>query len=193
MTEDNLKVRMLELSDMPQMSQWGTHEDPRFFAYNFPYKRQIDYLLWYRSKKKAFRRYIYGVFLGERLIGYITLKHIKWIRREAQMGVSFDPDFLEKGYGTKAIQMYLELVFSNFRLDTIKLKTAGFNYRGQRCYHKVGFVPYETKFEPFEDQSQRFDLLLNFGDFQMVADELWTDYIYMRYDRPVKNNASTLE
>lgn len=183
MAEEDLAVRIMELKDVSQMSHWGSHEDPRFYPYNFPYNKAIDYLLWYKSKTSLFRRYLYGVFLGERLIGYITLKHIRWLRKEAQMGVSFDPNFVSRGYGTKAISAYLEQVFSDFRLDTIKLKTAIFNIRGQKCYEKVGFVPYETKFEPYEDQTQRFELMLRYDDFSMVGEEIWTHYIYMRYDR----------
>lgn len=176
-------MRPLKLSDVPQMSLWGVHEDQRYQSYNFPYRQFIDYLLWYKSKKSLFKKYIFGVFLENELLGYITLKQINWVMREAYMGVSFDPDQIDKGYGTIAIQAYLELVMQKYKLKRIFLKTGCFNLRGQRCYSKVGFKEFKRVFEPYEDQSQQFELLLRYEDFKMVENEIWTDYIYMVYEK----------
>lgn len=177
-------VRTLRVEDVFQLKDWGKHTDPLFYAYNFPYTRPREFILWYQSKYFPLKRYIFGVFLEERLIGYITLKQIKWLKGEAYMGVAFDPNIINRGYGTEAIRQYVELVFQRFkRIHTIKLKTAVFNERAQKAYLKVGFSHYETLFEPFEDQSQSFNLLLNFPFFQMVADEIWTEYHYMKIER----------
>ncbi len=179
---DHVTVRPLELKDVSQMSHWGRHEDLRYLPYNFPYTKPIDWLLWLRSKKRPFQKYIYGAFVGERLVGYITLKQINWFKREAFMGVAFDPALLSRGYGTAAIKSYLEQVTERFRMKRIFLKTACFNIRGQRCYEKAGFTFVERRFEPYEDQSQSFELLLKYGDFQMVENEIWTEYIYMVFE-----------
>lgn len=181
-----ITVKPLELKDVGQMSHWGRHDDLRYLPYNFPYTKPIDWLLWLRSKKRPFKKYIFGAFIGERLVGYITLKQINWFKREAYMGVAFDPALLGKGYGTAAIQQYLKLVTERFRLKKIFLKTACFNLRGQRCYEKAGFTVVEKRFEPFEDQSLPFELLLHYGDFQMVENEIWTEYIYMVYETGLK-------
>lgn len=175
-------VRPLELKDVEQMTRWGNHEDLRFLAYNFPYTSTLDHILWYRSKKRLLNRYIFGAFVGDQLMGYITLKQIKWVRREAFMGVAFDPNHLDQGYGTEAIKAYLDLVVHKYGMKRIFLKTACFNVRGQRCYGKVGFKEVERKFEPYEDQSQRFDMLMKYEGFQMLGDEIWTEYIYMVYE-----------
>jgi RimJ/RimL family protein N-acetyltransferase len=180
-------VRPLELKDVQQMCQWGTHEDLRYLPYNFPYKRPLDLLFWYKSKKRPFKRYIFGAFIGEELIGYITLKQIKWVKREAFMGIAFNPSLVGNGYGTAALNAYLELVRKRYGMKRIFLKTACFNLRGQRCYQKVGFVEVERRLEPYEDQSQPFTLMLNYGDFTMVDDEIWTEYIYMAYDLGVRS------
>ena len=84
------------------------------------------------------------------------------------MGICFDPALLGRGYGTAALKAYLEQVEQKYGMKKIFLKTACFNHRGQRCYEKVGFVPIERRYEPYEDQSQPFELLLKYGDFQMV-------------------------
>lgn len=98
------------------------------------------------------------------------------------MGVAFDPNHLDQGYGTEAIKAYLDLVVHKYGMKRIFLKTACFNVRGQRCYGKVGFKEVERKFEPYEDQSQRFDMLMKYEGFQMLGDEIWTEYIYMVYE-----------
>lgn len=183
MTE-TISVRPLSVEDVYQLKNWGKHTDPLFYAYNFPYTRPREFMLWYQSKYFPLRRYIFGAFLGEQLVGYITLKQIKWFKGEAFMGVAFDPNLLSRGYGTKAIEAYVELVFHRFKwIHTIKLKTAVFNERAQKSYLKVGFKLYEKIFEPFEDQSQSFNLLLNFPYFTLVENELWTDYYYMKIER----------
>lgn len=177
----NVDVRPMKLRDVAQMANWGLHEDLRYDAYNFPYRTQHEYFQWYRSKRQAFRKYLFGAYLGDELIGYITLKQIKWIRREAFMGIVFNPDRMNGGYGTSALKAYLEIVTKAYGMKKIHLKTACFNIRGQRCYEKAGFSVVDRKFEPYEDQSQNFELMLKYGDFQMVGLELWTEYIYMDY------------
>lgn len=174
-------VRPMKFQDVAQMANWREHEDLRYESYNFPYRTQHEYFQWYRSKRQAFRRYLFGAYLGDELIGYITLKQIKWIRREAFMGIVFNPEKMNSGYGTSALKAYLKIVTEKYGMKKIHLKTACFNIRGQRCYEKAGFHVVETKFEPYEDQSQNFQLMLNFGGFQMVGVELWTEYIYMDY------------
>lgn len=183
MTEE-LIVRPLRVEDVFQLQSWGKHTDPLFYAYNFPYTRPREFILWHQSKYFPLRRYIFGAFLGEKLVGYITLKQIRWFRGEAFMGVAFDPNMLSRGLGTEAIRQYVALVFKRFKhLHTIKLKTAVFNERAQKAYLKVGFEFYQRVHEPFEDQSQSFNLLLNFPFFQMRSDELWTEYYYMKIER----------
>ncbi len=175
-------VRLMALKDVAQMANWGRHEDLRYEAYNFPYNSQHEYFMWFRSKRKPFRRYLFGAYVGDELVGYITLKQIKWIKREAFMGIAFNPDRVNAGYGTQALQAYLKIVAQDFGMKKIHLKTACFNIRGQRCYEKAGFRVVERKFEPYEDQSQNFELMLKYGDFQMLGVELWTEYIYMDYE-----------
>lgn len=176
-----VEVRPMQLREVAQMANWGLHQDLRYDAYNFPYRTQQEYFQWYRSKRQAFRKYLFGAYLGDELIGYITLKQIKWIRREAFMGIVFNPDRMNAGLGTSALKAYLAMVIKAYGMKKIHLKTACFNLRGQRCYEKAGFHAVETKFEPYEDQSQNFELMLKYGDFQMVGMELWTEYIYMDY------------
>lgn len=176
-------VRPIKPMDIEQMSRWGTHSDPRFDAYNFPYETPFEYLMWYHTKKKWFRKYIYGVFDGPRLIGYITFKHINWFKRTGEMGIAFDPNFLSQGHGTEALRLYLKHIFTTFPIDRVWLKTASFNQRARRCYEKVGFTYYDEKFEPYEDQAHRFELILTYDDFQMVDEELWAHYVYMEVYR----------
>ncbi len=73
---------------------------------------------------------------------------------------------MNSGYGTSALKAYLKIVTEDYGMKKIHLKTACFNSRGQRCYEKAGFHVVETKFEPYEDQSQNFELMLNFGGFR---------------------------
>lgn len=180
----DLEVRPLKLWDVAQMAQWGSHDDLRFQAYNFTGRSFSDYLSWYLMKRQPFKKWVYGVFVKQRLIGYITVKQYRRDLRSAEMGISFDPDWTSKGYGTQAILKYLELVFVRLNLDRIWLKTAAFNARAIRCYEKVGFKHCEQLREPYEDQSMPITLVNQWPEWFELHDELvWNDYLYMEIEK----------
>ena len=48
--------------------------------------------------------------------------------------------FWAHGYGTEAMHLLVDHLFTGMRADRIELDTAEFNHRAQRCFEKVGFV-----------------------------------------------------
>ena len=178
-----VEVRPLKLRDVAQMAHWGRHEDLRFQAYNFIGKSFGEYLSWYLMKRQPFRKWVYGAFADQLLIGYITVKQFRRDQKSAEMGISFNPDWISKGYGTEAIRQYLALVFDRFGLERVWLKTASFNARAIRCYEKAGFVMYDIRREPYENQSMPLALVNQWPQWFEYQDELaWMDYIYMEIE-----------
>jgi RimJ/RimL family protein N-acetyltransferase len=179
-----VEVRPLRLKDVAQMARWGKHADPRFLAYDFLGRTRLEFLSWFLVKRQPFRKWVYGVFLENRMIGYISYKNFDRHLRKGEMGISFDPLFLSRGYGTQALYAYLALVFKRFSIDRVWLKTAVFNARAIRCYEKSGFVAYDRKKEPYEDQSVVLTLVNRWPEFFEYHDDLvWTEYVYMAIEK----------
>lgn len=182
-----VQVRPLRLRDVAQMASWGKHDDLRFQAYNFNCRTSIEYLSWYLVKRQLFRKWVYGAFVGSRLIGYITVKNLNKELKTAEMGISFDPGWISQGYGTAALRQYLELVFERFDIDRVWLKTASFNTRAIRCYEKAGFVAFDQRREPYEDQAMPVTLVNQWPEIFKYRDDLaWMEYIYMEFEKRVR-------
>lgn len=175
----SIRLRPFKMKDTAALMNWGRHDDPRFFHYNFPYTSQEELVAWYRVKKKFLRRWIYAIDLNGRVVGYITLKNVKWSKKRGEMGIALDPNYTGRGIGTRAICLYLNRVFRDFRIDEIYLKTALFNKRAVVCYENIGFVLKQTRNEVFEEQAFRSEILNRFPFFDCKGKTLYTDYLYM--------------
>lgn len=147
-------IKKLERKHVDIMQQWGRHSDPLFYGYNFPYmsKKQGDY--WYNHKTALFVKRCFVVFnYDSQLVGYISLRNIKLFRRTSELGIVFDPNNIEQGYGTDGLKAFLTYYFEVLKMKSLYLKVSIFNKRAQRCYEKVGFKSLGIVMEEFEDQS----------------------------------------
>lgn len=173
-----MEFRHLRLDDVKQLLQWGVHDDARLYHYGFNYKDKKLQKDWYYSKYIPFRKYIYGGFIEKELVGYITLKEIKWFRRKAMMGVAIDIDKVNKGYGQALINHYLQHVFTKTPLKAIELWVATFNTRAIRCYEKSGFTIVKSVEKLYEEQSLGYEILTTYPE---VITKTSNRGIYMMY------------
>lgn len=179
--------RKLTRKDVDTFSQWGTHTDPRYFQYNFPYLEATDYDAWYASKQCLLSRKVYGLFEGDAAIAFVTLKEIRWLRGTAELGIAVDPNRLSEGIGTELLHRYIEYVFRRFPIRRLTLRVAHFNTRAQRAYEKVGFKRVEQVTEPFEEQRYKKTVYALYpDDFEMRRGVLYTRFWIMEYVRASK-------
>lgn len=144
----------LKLEDAFFMKKWGKHETPLLSDYNFPYYDDEDIIEWYNSKKSSRRRIYFIVYNEEkRAIGYLGIKSIRRISKKATLGIVFDPNYVDKGYGTDAINAFLDYFFNTMKMKTLLLEVAGFNKRAIRCYEKCGFMKYDQYLDIYHDQN----------------------------------------
>jgi len=177
---NEIKVRKLKLEDMPKFLKWGHHSDIRFRHYDFPDCNTQDLKRWYKSKRVLMRKKIFiSEDLDGNILGYITIKHINWFKRKAEMGIVFDPNVVGKGYGSASILKMYDIYFNKMKMKTLFLKVADFNKRAQKCYEKAGFRKLKEVVEAFEEQNINFELLLKTNDFYMDEDVLMTQFNYM--------------
>ncbi len=147
-------IEKLERKHVDIIQNWGKHKDPLFYGYNVQYMSKTERDYWYKNKTVPFSKKCFVVFnLSNQLVGYISLRDIRWIRKVSELGIVFDPSYISEGYGTDALNAFLEYYFNVLKMKALYLKVAIFNKRAQRCYQKCGFKPKKIVIEEFEDQS----------------------------------------
>lgn len=147
------KIRGLLREDVDKMQLWSKHTEPLFFHYNFPRMNKAERDNWYKIKTVKWKKKSYAIENMEgQVIGYLLIRDIQWFRRESELGIVLNPQHMNQGYGTDAIQAFLHFYFTEMKMQAIYLRTAKYNIRAQRCYEKCGFKTIEEKDFAFEDQ-----------------------------------------
>lgn len=148
---ERVTLSTLSLEDVFFMRNWGKHENPLLQDYNFPPMNDEELEYWYKGKTIGKTKEYFAVYNEEgRMIGYLGMKNIKKIRKEATLGVVFDPNYLNQGYGTEAIKVFIDYFFNQLNMKTLYLDVAKFNKRAIRCYEKCGFQKVKKLLRRFE-------------------------------------------
>lgn len=183
-------IRELKREDVDRMIKWGKHEEPIFLHYNFPYLNDKERDLWYKIKTQELKKKCYGIEdLDNNLIGYISLRDMKFLKRESELGIVFDPSYIDKGYGTDALWNFLEIYFERLKMKRLILKVAKYNNRAIRCYEKCGFERIDEVLDYFEEQYEdnevERNLLSKQRDIIVKDNKLMTKYYYMHITKKI--------
>ncbi len=147
-------IKKLRREHIDLMQNWGRHGNPLFSCYNFPHMSERQKDRWYRNKTQGFSKKCFVVFNAcNQLVGYISLRNIRVFKRTGELGIVFDPDNIDRGYGTDGLKAFLSYYFEKMKMKALHLKVSTFNKRAQRCYKKAGFRLSDIVTEEFEDQS----------------------------------------
>lgn len=75
-----------------------------------------------------------------RAIGNCGLHEVDLANRRALVGIMIgEPDARGRGYGTEAMRLLLDYVFTVLGMHSVMLTVHEYNEAGRRCYAKVGF------------------------------------------------------
>ncbi|GMG98028.1 GNAT family N-acetyltransferase [Tepidimicrobium xylanilyticum] len=155
---ERVKILPLKLEDAYYMRRWGVHKNPLLYDYNLPSVTDEEIEEWYYYKTGSRDRKYYSIFNEEnRFIGYMGIKNIRKLWRDAVLGIVFDPNYVNKGYGTEAITTYLKYYFFQMGMKRLFLEVAQFNKRAIRCYEKCGFRIIDRYLREFFDQNIDFN------------------------------------
>ena len=180
----NLEFRKIKHDDVYKFAKWGRHEDPRFYQYNFPYEHKGEFDAWYYSKQRLLSKKVYGLFLDDFPLGFVTLKHIRWFKRRAELGIAIDPNYVSEGFGSELLRRYLDYIFSHYPIDIMALRVAHFNKRAQKSYEKIGFKRIREVYEPFEEQGFRDIIIAKYPEqFDLIDDILYTTFYVMEFHK----------
>lgn len=178
-------IRKLVREDVDKMVKWGKHRDILFTHYNFPPYSPKERDLWFKLKAERKGNKCFAIEdLEGNLIGYISLRNIRFFKRESELGIVLDPDCLGKGYGSDALYNFLDIYFNDLKMKKIVLRVAKYNERAFRCYIKCGFEVLGEILDEFEDQDMEEDrkyiLLNDFKDFTLKDGKIMAKYYFMK-------------
>lgn len=135
-----VSIRPLTQADLEQMANWRPFDDPLFADANWPQRSPGEVKRWYARHSRDPQRLLCAVVAESgQLIGSITLRERDG-RRSARLGITLGVDFVDQGYGTEALTVFLDYYFKELGFEKLVLDVAGYNRRAIRVYEKLGFA-----------------------------------------------------
>ncbi|MFS8541415.1 MAG: GNAT family N-acetyltransferase [Tissierellales bacterium] len=151
---NRIKITPMKLEDVYNFKNWGIHENPLLADYNLPQLSHRELEEWYYYKTNRANQKYFSVFNEEnKLIGYFGIKRIRKILKDAVLGIVFDPNYVNQGYGTETIRTFLDYYFNVLKMRKLYLEVSKFNRRALRCYEKNGFKIVGEYLDEFFDQN----------------------------------------
>src|SRR5699024_728752 len=178
---DRIFIKPLELEDVFHMRNWSYNDNPLLEDYNCPILTDKQIGRWYKFKVKSFSDKYYGIHTyNDILIGYMGIKNIRRIFRESTLGIVFDPDYVNQGYGSEALELFLQYYFNKMKMKKMYLEVAQFNTRAKRVYEKIGFksIGYYLDGYPNENLDFANKYYLESKSSFVISDGKIYNYIY---------------
>ncbi|KPL02476.1 MAG: hypothetical protein AMJ90_05730 [candidate division Zixibacteria bacterium SM23_73_2] len=138
-----VRLRAIEKTDIDEVMKWiNDPEVVKYIGYPvYPFSRYqeerwLERILDEKSPDKVFViETKNGVYLGG-----IGLHQINWHNRSAMVGIVIGKkEYWDKGYGTDAMRIILDLAFNRMNLHRVGLNVYDFNQRAVKSYEKCGF------------------------------------------------------
>lgn len=132
-------IRPMERADLAAMMKWRRFADPLYQPFDFPRQSHAEHLRWFEWRSKDPSRRLCTIEdESQRVIGSLTLREING-RRSSRLGITLGADFVSQGYGTEALQLFLDYYFGEMGFQRMILDVAATNLRAVRCYLSLGF------------------------------------------------------
>lgn len=172
---NRIYLREIKYEDKDLFDGWGIFESPLLKGYNYNDMTKFEKEAWYLMRKKSLFKRTYGVFHSDYgFIGYIALKNINPLKKTGLLGLVFDPNHVSKGYGTRAMGIFLHIFFDELKMKKLFLEVNSFNHRARRLYEKMGFEYIKESKERFENQ--------NISE-EEIEENNWKDDFFFKGDR----------
>jgi RimJ/RimL family protein N-acetyltransferase len=93
------------------------------------------------------------------------------LNKTADIGIKIcELAYQEQGFGTKALKLLIEYLFTNEKVDKIVLDTNLDNTRAQHVYEKIGFTRVAVHIEAWKDQLGQ---LQSFVDYELLKENYY--------------------
>lgn len=172
---DRIRFRATERKEMKTFSNWFNDEEVRAgTSYILPMS-ETNQEKWFNNmlqKNKAEQPMSIDVKEKNnwKLIGYWSFFGIDWTSRSSEFGIAIgEKDYWNKGYGTEAVKLLINVGFDVHNFNRIQLTVVANNSGAIRAYEKVGFVHEGAKRDAVYHNGEYSNLLV----MSILRDE-WT-------------------
>lgn len=139
LTGPRITIRPLNGADLSAMAAWRPFDDPLMADANWPQRSPDELRRWYACVRKDERRLLYTILdESRRVVGLLTLREIQG-RHSARLGITLGADYVNRGYGSEALHLFLDYFFDELGFEKMVLDVAAHNRRAVRLYRKLGF------------------------------------------------------
>jgi diamine N-acetyltransferase len=137
---ERILIREFRDSDLQQMDHWRPFDDPLHSLWNLPRAHSLSRDMWLSMHASDPTRLWFVVERRKdgQVIGSVTLREMVR-RRSARLGITFGADYVDQGYGSEALSLFLSFFFNELGFRQLLLDVAAANARARHLYEKLGF------------------------------------------------------
>lgn len=135
-----LIVRSMHSADLEAMDSWRPFSDPLHSLWNIPRSPSVSRDIWFVMHRGDPTRMWFAIErqADGRIIGTLSLREIVE-HMSARLGISLGTDYVEHGYGSEALRIFLPHFFGTLSFQRLFLDVAAANLRAIHVYEKIGF------------------------------------------------------
>jgi diamine N-acetyltransferase len=150
-----ITIRTMQPEDLDAMIQWRPFADPLYRPFDFPRQSRGEHMRWFEWRRRDPSRRLYTIVNeNHQVIGSLTLREIDG-RQSARLGITIGADYVSQGYGTEAMQIFLDHYFGEMGFATMVLDVAATNLRAVHAYQAIGFRKTGQHYRPAHHPSYR--------------------------------------
>jgi len=133
-------IREIQDADLQQMDDWRDFDDPLHHLSNLPRPNSLSRDMWFSLHASDPTRLWFVVVRREdgQVLGSVTLREMV-MHKSARLGVTFGAEYVDQGYGTEALELFLSFYFNELGFRRLVLDVAAANSRARHVYEKLGF------------------------------------------------------
>jgi RimJ/RimL family protein N-acetyltransferase len=149
----------MEHHHLEQMRSWRPFGDPLHRLWNLPRRSSLTREVWFVLHRSDPTRLWFAVErrADQQLIGSITLREMV-AHTSSRLGISFGADYVDQGYGSEALGLFVPYYFEELDFSCLLLDVAAANKRARHVYEKLGFRYTGRHYRDIPDQQDLFFL-----------------------------------
>ena len=144
LTGDLIHIREKKIDDIRNEYSWRTDEELSRLDATRSLTMSYDDFHKYSKEEMSFPSYKSKKLALDTIdnvhIGNVMYYDYSFSTKQTELGIMIgDKDYWGMGYGTEAVQILIEYLFSLLGLEKIYLHTLSWNYRAQASFMRAGF------------------------------------------------------
>jgi RimJ/RimL family protein N-acetyltransferase len=137
---ERLVLRSMNRDDLDKMESWRPFTDPLSTLWNIPRSTSLSRDIWFVMHGADPTRMWLAIdrLADGQLIGTLSLREIVE-HVSARLGISLGADYVDQGYGSEALRIFMPYYFRTLDFQRLLLDVAAANKRAVRVYSRLGF------------------------------------------------------